>query len=100
MDRQTSRPVDPSDFLAQFIKDKEKLVVHPGTSRYTIGGVSACCLASLNFARSVLNREREGIQGAADIASVQTVEVGWRTSSSLLPMAGGNTCIYFQIGSI
>ncbi|SJL03910.1 uncharacterized protein ARMOST_07267 [Armillaria ostoyae] len=74
MDRQTSRPVNPGDFLAEFIKDKEKLVVHPGTSQYTIGGISARGLASLNFARLVLNREREGIQGAADIASVQTVE--------------------------
>ncbi|PBK99567.1 hypothetical protein ARMGADRAFT_1008100 [Armillaria gallica] len=77
MDRQSSRPVNPSDFLAQVIKDKEKLVVHPGTSQYTIGGVSACGLASLNFARLVLDKEREGIQGAAllaDIASVQAVE--------------------------
>lgn len=77
MDRQTSRPVNPSDFLAQIIKEKEKLVVHPGTSQYTIGGVSACGLASLNFARLVLDKEREGIQGAtllADIASVQAVE--------------------------
>ncbi|SJL03907.1 uncharacterized protein ARMOST_07264 [Armillaria ostoyae] len=78
MDRQTSRPVNPSHFLAQVIKEKEKLVVHPGTSQYTIGGVSACGLASLNFARLVLDKEREGIQGVAllaDIASVQAVEV-------------------------
>ncbi|PBK72468.1 hypothetical protein ARMSODRAFT_954173 [Armillaria solidipes] len=77
MDRQTSRPVNPSHFLAQIIKENEKLVVHPGTSQYTIGGVSACGLASLNFARLVLDKEREGIQGAAllaDIASVQAVE--------------------------
>ncbi len=78
MDRLSSRPVNPSDFLAQIIKEKEKLVVHPGTSQYTIGGVSACGLASLNFARLVLDKEREGIRGAAllaDIASVQAVEV-------------------------
>ncbi|KAK0217806.1 hypothetical protein IW262DRAFT_1093833 [Armillaria fumosa] len=77
MDRQTSRPVNPSHFLAQIIKEKEKLVVHPGTSQYTIGGVSACGLASLNFARLALDKEREGIQGAAllaDIASVEAVE--------------------------
>ncbi|KAK0467153.1 uncharacterized protein EV420DRAFT_1507489 [Desarmillaria tabescens] len=77
MSRQTSKTVDPNYFFAQIIKDKEKLVVHPGTSQYTIGGVSACGLASLNFARLVLDKEREGIRGAAllaDIASVQTVK--------------------------
>ncbi|KAK0202721.1 hypothetical protein DFS33DRAFT_1385094 [Desarmillaria ectypa] len=77
MDRQMPKPVNPNYFLAQIIKEKEKLVVHPGTSQYTIGGVSACGLASLNFARLVLDKEREGIRGAvllADIASVQAVE--------------------------
>ncbi|KAK0501419.1 hypothetical protein EDD18DRAFT_1317711, partial [Armillaria luteobubalina] len=77
MDRQTYSPVNPSHFLAQIIKDKEKLVVHPGTSQYAIGGVSACGLASLNFTRLVLDKEREGIQGAAllaDIASAEAVE--------------------------
>lgn len=69
---------DTSLFLEDILEEGEKLVAHPGTSQYSIGGVSTCGLASLNFARLLFDKEREGVRGAAlleDIGLVQSVEV-------------------------
>ncbi len=71
-------PTDTSLFLEDILEEGEKLVAHPGTSQYSIGGVSTCGLASLNFARLLFDKEREGVRGAAllgDIGLVQSVEV-------------------------
>lgn len=70
-------PIDTSLFLEDILEEGEKLVAHPGTSQYSIGGVSTCGLASLNFARLLFDKEREGVCGAAlleDIGLVQSVE--------------------------
>ncbi|KAK0194944.1 hypothetical protein F5146DRAFT_924419 [Armillaria mellea] len=70
-------PPDTSLFLEDILEEGEKLVAHPGTSQYSIGGVSTCGLASLNFARLLFDKEREGVSGGAlleDIGLVQSVE--------------------------
>ncbi|KAK0505261.1 hypothetical protein EDD18DRAFT_1128361 [Armillaria luteobubalina] len=70
-------PIDTNFFLEDILEEGEKLVAHPGTSQYSIGGVSTCGLASLNFARLLFDKEHEGVSGAElleDIGSVQSVE--------------------------
>ncbi|KAG7439763.1 uncharacterized protein BT62DRAFT_983338 [Guyanagaster necrorhizus] len=79
--------INCGSFLAEIIRDKERLVIHPGVSQYATGGISACGLASLNFARLVLNKEREGIQRAALLAEIASDAVSicsqWRDNLHL-----------------
>lgn len=56
----------------------DDLFSYDGTSQYAAGGVSACPLASLNFARMVFAQEASGLQGVgliSELARRATIEV-------------------------
>ena len=61
MQNNTHDPMDPLDMISGH--DAEYVVTHPGRSQYSRvgGGVSACVLAAMNFARIVLGLHATGL---------------------------------------
>jgi len=53
--------VNDNDLIQQILNGSEHIVSHPGTSQYGgREGISACGLASLNFARVIFAKEAGG----------------------------------------
>lgn len=67
--------------VRNILRGLEHLVSFPGRSQYTPDGetgISACGLAALNCARTILNLEQKGIQGARllqEMLRLETFEV-------------------------
>jgi hypothetical protein len=76
----------PSEPIARILAGHEHVVSFAGRSQYGPdgGGVSACGLAALNFARIIMGKECEGIMGEQILQEMMKQETAEVSSSCYL----------------
>ncbi len=60
-----AEPMDDNDVetVLEALQSKDQMLCFNGLSQYALGGVAACGLASVNFARIVFEKEGSGLVG-------------------------------------